>query len=59
MEIFLQVNDFRLNRIDLFCFFILATIEEETLSIVYDRICEIIDQEEKVDHAWIPSKEKI
>jgi hypothetical protein len=48
-----------LNRIDLFCFFILATIEEETLSIVYDRICEIIDQEEKVDHAWIPSKEKI
>jgi len=35
------------------------TIEQETLSDVYDRICEIIDREETVDHAWIPSKEKI
>jgi guanylate kinase/C-terminal processing protease CtpA/Prc len=35
------------------------TIQEDTLSEVYDRICDIIEQEEKVDHAWIPSKEKI
>jgi hypothetical protein len=38
---------------------ILVTIEEENLSDVYDRICEIIDHEETVHQAWIPSKEKI
>ncbi|CAF0856080.1 unnamed protein product [Adineta steineri] len=36
-----------------------VTIEEEQLSDVYDRICEVIEHEEAVTHAWVPSKEKI
>ncbi len=39
--------------------YILVTIQEETLSDVYDRICEIIDREALVHHAWLPSKEKL
>jgi len=39
--------------------FILATIEEESLSDVYDRICEVIDHEETVNRVWVPSKEKV
>jgi hypothetical protein len=42
-----------------FLFFILATIEEESLSDVYDRICEVIDHEETVNRVWVPSKEKV
>ncbi|CAF1315487.1 unnamed protein product [Adineta ricciae] len=36
-----------------------ATIEEETVGDVYDRMREIIAHEETVTHVWIPSKEKI
>ena len=57
-EIFLQVNTIRLN-IQFFYEFLLVTIQEEALADVYERICEVIEQEDKVDHAWIPSKEKI
>lgn len=36
-----------------------VTIDEESLSDVYDRICEVIDREQRIDHFWVPSKEKI
>lgn len=36
-----------------------VTIEEETLAEVYNRVCEVIEREESVRYAWIPSKEKI
>jgi hypothetical protein len=39
-------------------FFVLAVVEDETLSDVYDHICEIIDREQSLDHVWVPSKEK-
>jgi len=34
-------------------------IEDETLSDVYDHICEVIDREQSRDYVWIPSKEKL
>jgi hypothetical protein len=37
----------------------LAIIEDETLSDVYDHICEVIDREQSLDHVWIPTKEKL
>jgi hypothetical protein len=40
-------------------FFLLAVIEDETLSDVYDHICEVIDREQSLDYVWIPSKEKL
>ena len=58
LAIYLPVKKL-LFTIKILLFFSLVTIEQETLSDVYDRICEIIDREETVDHAWIPSKEKI
>ena len=39
--------------------YILATIEGENLSDVYDRICEVINNENTVDFVWVPSDEKI
>ncbi|CAF4632976.1 unnamed protein product, partial [Rotaria sp. Silwood1] len=36
-----------------------ATIEEDNLNDAYDRISEIINHENRVDSAWIPSEEKI
>ncbi len=36
-----------------------TVIEDETLSDVYDHICEIIDREQSLDHVWIPTKEKL
>jgi hypothetical protein len=39
--------------------FFLAIIEDETLSDVYDHICEVIDREQSLDHVWIPTKEKL
>ncbi|CAF1354687.1 unnamed protein product [Rotaria sordida] len=36
-----------------------VTIDEENLSDVYDRIREIIDHENRIKYAWMPSDEKI
>lgn len=36
-----------------------AVLEDETLSDVYDHLCEIIDREQSLDYVWIPSKEKL
>jgi len=61
LVMFLQVKyfieKFKLNSLR-FVFF-LAVIEDETLSDVYDHICEVIDHEQSRDHVWIPSKEKL
>lgn len=34
-------------------------IEEDNLEDVYNRICEIIDDEQNVPFVWMPSKDKI
>jgi hypothetical protein len=36
-----------------------AVVEEESLSDSYDRICDIIDREQSIDHVWVPSREKL
>ena len=36
-----------------------VTIEAENLTDVYDRIKEVIEREETVTHAWLPSREKL
>ena len=40
-----------------FCF--LAVVEDDSLSDVYDHICEIIDREQSLEYVWIPSKDKL
>ena len=37
----------------------LAVIDEETLGDVYDRICDVIEREQSLDHVWVPSKDKL
>lgn len=39
--------------------FLSVTVERDSLEEIYEHICEIIDEEQKVRYTWIPSKEKI
>ena len=41
------------------CILPLVTIEEDNLEEVYERICEVIDEEQNVPYVWMPSKDKI
>ncbi|CAF3236984.1 unnamed protein product, partial [Rotaria sp. Silwood2] len=54
-QIFEKSNDIEEHFGDLFT----VTIEEENLSDVYDRICEVMDHENTVKSVWIPTEEKI
>lgn len=56
---FLQVNRNKLKFFLYIFFFLKAIVDEDSLSDVYDRICEVIDREQSLDHIWIPSKEKL
>lgn len=40
-------------------FVFLAVVEDDSLSDVYDHICEIIDREQSLEYVWIPSKDKL
>ena len=48
-----------INRLLTLVLLVLAVIDEETLGDVYDRICDVIEREQSLDHVWVPSKDKI